>query len=161
MVIAVNAGDDPASTTAGPSSSAPSRNQGSTVDLVAYTGAQPEGFELATVPEGYVLQGSDAFVLTLAKPGDTTHPLNFENKVVIMLESQDAAQRLGAGRDVTVNGEPGKLDGRSDETRTLRYFQGEHLVLVQVWEGIGLTDDQIVEMAEGITVTSAVVAGVG
>ncbi len=28
------------------------------IDLVAYTGAQPEGFELAKVPEGYLLQGA-------------------------------------------------------------------------------------------------------
>lgn len=135
--------------------------QGGSIDLVAYTGAQPEGFELAKVPEGYVLQGSDSFVLTLAKPADDTHPLNFANKVVIMLESQDAKQALGEGRDVAVSGEPGVLKGAPGEVRILRYFQGEHLVLVQVWETIDLTDDQIVELAEGVTVTDAVVAGVG
>lgn len=161
VVVAVNAEDDPAPALAGPSSSAPDGNGGDAIDLVAYTGAQPEGFELAKVPEGYVLQGSDSFVLTLAEPGDDTHPLNFEGKVVIMLESQDAAQQLGAGQDVTVNGEPGALKGAPGEVRTLRYFQGEHLVLVQVWETIDLTDEQIVELAEGVTVTDAVVAGVG
>lgn len=160
VVVAVNAGDDPTPPLAGPSSSEPGRGQGS-VDLVAYTGAQPDGFELAKVPEGYVLQGSDAFVLTLATPGDDSHPLNFEDKVVIMLESQDAAQQLGAGRDVTVNGEPGVLSGGAGEPRTLRYFQGDHLVMVQVWETIDLADEQIVELAEGVTVTDAVVAGVG
>ncbi len=161
VVVAVNAGDDPTPSLAGPSSSEPGRGQGSTVDLVAYTGAQPEGFELAKAPEGYVLQGSDAFVLTLAAPDDDSHPLNFEDKVVIMLESQDAAQELGAGIDVTVNGEPGVLSGGGGEPRVLRYFQGDHLVMVQVWETIDLTDEQIVELAEGITVTDAVVAGVG
>ena len=135
--------------------------QGNSLDLVAYTGAQPEGFELAKVPEGYVLQGSDSFVLTLAAPGDDTHPLNFENKVVIMLESQDAKQALGQGQDVTVNGEPGVLQGGPGEVRILRFFQGEHLVMVQVWETIDLTDEQMVELAEGVTVTDAVVAGVG
>ena len=161
VVVAINAGDDPAPAVAGPSSGDPGREQGGGTELIAYTGAQPEGFELAKVPEGYALQGSDAFVLTLAKPGDDTHPLNFENKVVIMLESQDAQQQLGDGQDVTVNGAPGKLAGGGGEARILRYFQGEHLVMVQVWEGIDLTDDRIVELAEGVTVTDAVVAGVG
>ena len=161
VVVAVSAGDDPAPSLAGPVSPAPGRDQGTTIDLVAYTGAQPEGFELAKVPEGYVLQGSDSFVLTLATPGDDTHPLNFEGKVVIMLESQDAAQQLGEGQDVTVNGEPGVLKGGPGETRILRYFQGEHLVMVQVWETIDLTDEQIVELAEGVTVTDDVEAGVG
>ena len=85
-------GDQPTPPSAGTSDSNPAVGQGNAIDLVAYTGAQPEGFELAQVPEGYALQGSDSFVLTLALPGDDTHPLNFENKVVIMLESQDAKQ---------------------------------------------------------------------
>ncbi len=53
------------------------------------------------------------------------------------------------------------LKGAPSETRALRYFQGEHLVVVQVWETIDLTDDQIVELAEGVTVTADAVAGVG
>ncbi|RHW28271.1 hypothetical protein D0Z08_04640 [Nocardioides immobilis] len=137
------------------------RQEAGSLDLVDYTGKQPEGFELAKVPAGYVLQGSDAYVLTLAASGDDTHPLDFENKVVIMLESQDAAQELGAGQDVTINGEPGVLETNGEGTRILRWFQGEHLVMVQVWEGIDLADDQVVELAEGITVSGDVEAGVG
>ena len=53
---------------------------GSRVPLVAYTGPQVEGFELAKVPEGYEIQGSDAFVLTLAQPGDDSHYLAFDGK---------------------------------------------------------------------------------
>lgn len=129
--------------------------------LVAYTGPQVEGFELAKVPEGYEIQGSDAFVLTLAQPGDNSHYLAFAGKVVIMLESQSAAQELGKGQEVTVNGEPGVLQGEPGETRNLRYFQDDKLVLIQVWETIDLTDEQIVELAESITVTSDAEAGVG
>ena len=78
-----------------------------------------------------------------------------------MLESQSAAQRLGKGQDVTVNGEPGVLQGEPGETRNLRYFQGDKLVLIQVWETIDLTDDQIVELAESVNVTSDAEAGIG
>ena len=53
------------------------------------------------------------------------------------------------------------LTGAAGEVRALRYFQGEHLVVVQVWDTIDLTDEQIVELAEGITVTGEVEAGVG
>lgn len=129
--------------------------------LVAYTGPQVEGFELAKVPEGYEIQGSDAFILTLAQPGDNSHYLAFAGKVVIMLESQSAAQELGKGQEVTVNGEPGVLQGEPGETRNLRYFQDDKLVLIQVWETIDLTDEQIVELAEAVTVTSDAEAGVG
>lgn len=129
--------------------------------LVAYTGAQPEGFLLGKVPEGYVVQGSDAFVLTLAKPGDDSHYLAFDHKVVIMLASKDAPQRLGQGKDVTVKGAPAVLQGSQGEVRNLKYFDGEHLVDIQVWSDIDLTDDQLVELAESITVTADVQAGVG
>lgn len=154
--VVVVIGDDPVDT---PPTVAPSPSDA--LPLVAYTGPQVEGFELGKVPEGYVIQGSDAFVLTLAEPGDDSHYLGFDGKVVIMLESQSAAQRLGNGQDVTVNGEPGVLQGAPGETRNLRYFQGDKLVLIQVWETIELTDEQIVELAESVTVTSDAEAGVG
>jgi|GEM_PF-6254072 len=164
VVVAVNAGDHAGPPVSGPASSDssdPGRQQGGGIQLVDYAGAQPEGFELAKVPEGYAVQGSDAFVLTLAQPGDDSHYLDFVKKVVVMLESESAPQQLGQGRDVTVNGEPGVLETNAEGTRNLRYFQGERLVLIQIWESIELTDDQIVELAEGITVTADVEAGVG
>ena len=154
-IVAV-VGNDPADP---PTTAAPTPSD-EVLPLVAYTGPQVEGFELAKVPEGYEIQGSDAFVLTLARPGDKSHYLAFKGKVVIMLESQDAPQRLGDGAEVTVDGEPGVIEDQG-EARTLRYFQGDKLVLIQVWNTIDLTDDQIVELAEAVTVTSDAVAGVG
>jgi hypothetical protein len=129
--------------------------------LVDYDGAQPDGFELAKVPEGYVVQGSNAFVLTLAKPADHSNFLAFDHKVVVMLASKDAPQRLGDGTDVTVKGAPGVLQGGPGEVRNLKYFDGEHLVDIQVWSDIDLADDQLVELADSITVTADVEAGVG
>jgi hypothetical protein len=159
-VVAVIGNDEGAAPADIGASHAPRHAQAS-LRLVEYTGAQPEGFELAKVPEGYVVQGSDAFVLTLAKPGDHSHYLAFDHKVVVMLASQDAPQRLGEGRDVTVNGTPAVLQGGPGETRNLKYFQDDHLVDIQVWEDIALTDDQLIELAESITVTADVQAGVG
>jgi hypothetical protein len=157
-VVAVVGSND---TDTPPSVAPPADTGHPALDLVDYNGPQADGFELAKVPEGYEIQGSDEFVLTLAKPGDHSHYLAFDGKVVVMLESQDAPQQLGKGQDVTVNGEPAVLQTNGEGTRNLRYFDGEHLVLIQVWETIELTDDQIVELAEGITVTGNVEAGVG
>jgi hypothetical protein len=159
--VAVVAGGDDAAPdrSADPSIAAP-ESVAPDVALVAYQGAQPEGFLLGKVPEGYEVQGSDAFVLTLALPGDDSHYLSFQGKVVVMLESQSAPQRLGDGTEVDVNGQPGVIEDSGD-ARGLRYFQDDHLVLIQAWKGIGLTDDQLVELAESITVTGDVEAGVG
>ncbi|MEZ0577993.1 hypothetical protein [Nocardioides sp. MH1] len=158
-VVAVVGHDDAVPPAAAPRHA--DRSHGAGLQLVDYAGAQPVGFELAKVPQGYVVQGSDSFVLTLAKPGDDSHYLAFDHKVVVMLQSKDAAQKLGSGTDVTVGGEPGVIEGSAGETRNLRYFDGPNLVDIQVWQDIDLTDDQLVELAEAITVTHDVEAGVG
>ncbi|MGW6376162.1 hypothetical protein ACWFRB_08875 [Rhodococcus sp. NPDC055112] len=46
-------------------------------------------------------------------------------------------------------------------TRTLHYTDGVHSLLLQAWSGIGLTDAQLVDLAEGVTVTPDAVAPVG
>ena len=51
--------------------------------MVAYDGTQAPGFHIDKVPEGFFIQGSDAYVLTLAREGDTTHFLGFVGKIVI------------------------------------------------------------------------------
>ena len=64
--------------------------QGSSVRLVAYHGDQLEGFIVDRVPEGWFLQGSNAFRLTVAPQGDTTSPDDFEGELVVMLLSSSA-----------------------------------------------------------------------
>lgn len=162
VVVAVNAGDDTAPPVSGPSTSEPGRQQGAGIELVDYNGSQVAGFELAKVPAGYEIQGSDAFVLTLAEPGDKSHYLSFVDKVVVTLESQDAAGGLPEGEEVSVNGEPGVLytapDGLADY---LAYLQGDHHVVIQAWKTVGLSGEQLIAFAESITVTGDVRAPVG
>lgn len=146
-----------ASGTADPTSEVPGA---SSVELVAYDGRQPAGFVLEKVPEGYVLQGADRFVLALSLPDDTTHLHDYHGKLVVMLESQSAQAGEMSGDPVTVNGHPGALRDAVG-ARILEYHDGSHEVLVQAWETIGLTDEQLVEFAEGITVTDEARAGVG
>lgn len=130
------------------------------IALVAYRGAQLPGFEVAAVPEGFVLQGADEFTLTVARPGDDSHYLDFRRKLVVSLESRSAPAGEADGEPVTVGGHPGAIRTTTGAT-ILEYHDGTHEVVVQAWEGIGLTDEQLVEFAEGITVTSSVKAPVG
>jgi hypothetical protein len=129
------------------------------VRLVAYNGAQLPGFTVSEVPEGYVLQGATAYSLDIAQPNDRSSLDAFEGKLVVMLQSRDAKTNT-SGTPVTINGHPGYL-GTSDGARILEYTDGTHDIVVQDWQNIGLTDDQLVQFASGVTVTSTAQAGVG
>lgn len=143
---------------AGPAQGDPTSGETSTgeVALVSYAGRQPEGFEVAKVPTGFVVQGSDAFVLTLAPKSDTSHYLAFTGKLVVSLQSVDAAPGAPEGTPVDVDGKPGAIRENPDGlARTLSYVDGDRRVEIQVWRTVGLTDAQLVEFAEGVTVTGA------
>ena len=129
------------------------------IRLVDYAGEQENGFEVAKVPDGYVLQGATPYSLDIAPAEDRTGLDVFVGKLVVMLQSQDAPFHR-TGQAVTVHGSPGFLRTQ-DDARILEYDDGEHIVVVQAWQNIGLTDAQLVEFADGVTVTSAAEAGVG
>jgi hypothetical protein len=139
-------------------SSAPRHSAGQ-IRLVAYRGAQLPGFTVAEVPDGYVLQGASDYVLDIAKPGDDSSLDAFTGKLVVMLQSRDAKFDTN-GTPVTINGHQGYLRDGSPAT-VLEYTDGTHDIVVQDWQDIALTDDQLVQFASGITVTSAAHAGVG
>ena len=58
--------------------------------LVAWTGEQLPGFEVARVPEGFVLEGATPLSLTVARADDTSGVDVFADKLAVMLESADA-----------------------------------------------------------------------
>ncbi len=135
---------------------------GTPVRLVAYHGDQPEGFTVSQVPDGWFLQGTNAFSLTVAPQGDTTSPDAFEGKLVVMLLSSSAPQRLPEGDPVEVGGNPGVISGGPPaDTLTYRDDAG-HFVQVQAWTStLHWTDDQLVSFAEGVQVTAQAQPGVG
>jgi len=147
-----------------PSHRAPSPTAGTGhaagIRLVDYTGDQKPGFRVQKVPEGYVLQGSNAFSLDIAKPGDHSDLSNFEGKIVIMLQSKDVALHK-QGKQVSVAGHDGWLREPGDGAMILEYNDGRHNVVVQSWTSLALTDAQLVELASGVTVTAQAQAGVG
>ena len=132
------------------------------IRLVAYHGPQLEGFVVDQVPEGWYLQGSNAFRLTIAPQGDTTSADAFIGKLVVMLLSSSAPQELPKGEPVEV----GAFDGvvtHSDEADTLTYEDDTgHFVQIQAWRAaLRWTNEQLAGFAEGVQVTSDAQAGVG
>jgi hypothetical protein len=140
--------------------SAASAAPAAAVQLVAYAGQQQPGFVVTEVPDGYVLQGATPYSLDIALPSDHSDLNSFENKLVVMLQSKDAHNSLD-GKQVTVHGSPGAISGHDGGVRWLEYNDGSHEVLIQCWSNVGLTDEQLVQFADGVTVTSSAVAGVG
>jgi hypothetical protein len=132
------------------------------VRLVAYDGDQLDGFIVDQVPQGWFLQGSNAFSLTIAPQGDTTSPDGFVGKLVVMLLSSDAPQELPNGEPVKV----GEYDGvvtPGPPADTLYYEDDAgHFVQIQAWRAtLGWTNEQLASFAEGVQVTSDAQAGVG
>lgn len=138
---------------------APSR---SPIRLVAYHGDQLSGFIVDQVPDGWYLQGSNAFALTIAPDGDTTSPDSFSGKLVVMLLSSSAPQELPEGESVTV-GEHDGVASQTPDAATLTYEDDAgNLVQIQAWRSaLHWTTDQLTSFAEGVHVTADAQAGVG
>jgi hypothetical protein len=135
---------------------------GTPVRLVAYQGEQLDGFTVDQVPEGWYLQGSNAFSLTIAPQGDTTSPDDFVGKLVVMLLSSSAPQKLPPGEPVKVGDNDGVVTpGPPADTLTYEDDAG-HFVQIQAWTApLGWTNEQLASFAEGVQVTSHAQPGVG
>lgn len=135
---------------------------GAPVRLVAYHGDQPKGFTVAQIPDGWFLQGTNAFSLTVAPNGDTSSPDAFVGKLVVTLLSKSAPQKLPDGDPVTVNGHDGVVSpGPPADVLTYQDDAG-HFVQVQAWtSALHWTDEQLVSFAEGVQVTAEAQQGVG
>jgi hypothetical protein len=136
-------------------------NGASSVRLVAYHGEQLEGFTVDQIPEGWFLQGSNPFSLTIAPQGDASSPDAFEGKLVVMLLSSSAPQKLPQGDPVKVGNHDGVIE--HGEADVLTYEDGAgHFVQIEAWhEALGWTDEQLTSFAEGVRVTANAQAGVG
>jgi hypothetical protein len=134
--------------------------------LVAYTGTQPVGFQVSTVPEGWHVTSSDTSMFVVTPPGQDTAPpepgraVSMQGRISVSLQG---LSRLPDGSPVTkvdINGRAGELgfpwetEGKLSDTRWLIFPDvSNRKVLVQVPGELGLGDDQIVRFAKGITVT--------
>ncbi len=159
------------------------------VSLVAYKGEQPKGFTVDKVPDGWFVQQDSSYSLTLApdrveNPGpdadpskDPVHdPQSFVGKIGVMLSSKDqsgpgdgTAVKVGDKDGVLVKSPVGQTpdgplptpaDGDTGWTLWVEQPSGAHL-LVQFWEGLGMSREQMVELAAGVHVHQDAQQGVG
>ena len=146
------------------SSSGSSAGQGH-VALVAWTGAQPPGYEVNWMPKDWVVQGSNAYALTIAPPNDRdTDPNSFLGKLVVMLQSASVTSQP-AGVSQPVNGrsgyfEPASQAGGNTNVLTFKVANGQWVV-VQAPTSLGWNSAQLAKFAGGVTVLAAARQGVG
>ncbi|WP_305790016.1 hypothetical protein [Symbioplanes lichenis] len=158
--------------------------QAPAVKLVAYKGKQPEGFTVDKVPDGWFIQNSNLSSLVLA-PKDRSKtptefgtgpdgkpfkpsvapiddPDSFVGKITVFLQSRDQ-HGTPEGKKVDVAGAEGVLQNmEGDDSKTLWIAQGKKpSVLIQFWEGIGLTEAQMIELGAGVHVEKGAVQGAG
>ena len=172
----------------GPTAAAPPAAV-ATLDLVAYQGAQPKGFTVDKVPAGWFVQADDTGSLVLAptkaeNPGPDVDPSadplydpqSFAKKIGIFLESKDQSGpsrpgtkvKVGDGEGVLLKSLPAMIPGKTPKTADsdtgweiwVKQPSGVHLI-VQFWEGLGMSQDQMVELASGVHVHKDATQGVG
>jgi hypothetical protein len=123
--------------------------------LVAYQGEQPKGFTLDKVPDGWELQGADDYGIVIAPKGfKDKNPNSFAGKILAQLQEFAPNEEL-KGKEVTVNGSTGLLTKMLDQTDGSALFvklgEGRWLV-IQVWDGLGWGEKEVLEFASGIHV---------
>ena len=123
------------------------------IALVAYTGRQAPGYQVAKVPKGWVIQGGNPFVLTIAPAGDPDKNVNaFVGKLVVLLQSRDAADPSGPGRPQEVAGRPGHFDVQGD-TQILTYQDAAgHWIVIQAPVSLGWDSTVLAQFAAGAKV---------
>jgi hypothetical protein len=141
------------------------------VKLVSYTGDQPVGFKVSTVPDGWQVRFSDrsSFVVAPpgadASPGGAAEPVSVKDAIAVSLQGLSTFPKESSVQKVDINGKTGQLGnpldapGKLSDTRWLFFPGGKGSnVQVQVPASVGLSDDQVIAFAEGITVTDKATA---
>jgi hypothetical protein len=152
-----------------PITSAAPQGSATDVDLVAYTGTQPVGYTLDRVPVGWEVHHDDVGLLTLAPSGavlaaDSEDEPQLEGTIAVMTQSDTGVPTGVQLDDVEVGGEPAviaHMQGGGD-TRTLFEKQPSGVYLViQVWDGLGWSNDQIADFASSVHITKDAAQSVG
>jgi hypothetical protein len=127
----------------------------SSIKLVAYHGKQLNGFTVDQIPAGWRLSTSTQFALLIDPKGDTDNdPDAFVGKLAVLTSSSDE-HGLGKGDKVTVNGQPGVVSDQGKYGIMLRYNDPKGFgVDIQAPQQLHWSDQQIVDFAQGVHVTS-------
>lgn len=134
------------------------------VRLVAYTGTQPPGYTVKDIPDGWVIQGSTSYLLTIAPANDPDKsPDSFLGKLVVSWESVGA--NSANGQPVTVAGRPGyyseqNADGVLTQTLIWKDTKGRW-ISVEAAAALGWNETALAKFAAGVTVTSTAKPSLG
>lgn len=122
------------------------------IALVAFTGKQPPGYQVAELPSGWVVQGGNPFALVIAPKGDPGTSIDsFQGKLVVMLQSRDASAPTSGQQD-PVNGHPGFLDVQGD-TQILTFQRADgRWVVIQAPTSLGWDAANLAQFASGVQV---------
>ena len=131
------------------------------VKLVSYEGYQAPGYQVSEVPRGWVVQGANAFALTVAPADDPDKSVDsFVGKIAVMLKSRDEPAPKGQP-NLPVAGRPGFLD-RQGDTWILLYQDPSGLwVDIQFPAKLGWDAPQFAKLAAGVKVLSNAQPGRG
>jgi hypothetical protein len=145
-----------------PSHATPSQPQVHAIKLVAWKGTQPPGYEVAWMPKGWVVQGSNPYSLVIAPPNDKDKsPDSFLGKLVVMLQSADATAPPANWADQPVNGREGKFDVQGDTQILTFKVAGGQWVVIQAPVVLGWDSAELAKFAGGVQVLAAAQAGRG
>jgi hypothetical protein len=141
------------------------------IQLVAYTGEQPKGFTIDTVPAGFSIKRQNEYELVLA-PDRATVPApessvpviensnGYDDAIAVYLDDLDDMW----GDQVTVDGKPAwtRMITTPDGAKAggqifIAQADGVYLI-VQVSETVGLNKDQMLQIAGGVHVAPDLLA---
>lgn len=170
----------------GPAATTPS--VASAVQLVAYKGEQAKGFTVDKVPDGWFVQGRESYNLVIApkavqNPGPDVDPskdpmydpADYSGKIAVFLQSKDEdgpregkEVKVGDKAGVLVKSLPAQVPGQpsadpvadSGYSLWVKQPSGAHLI-IQFWQGLGLSESQMLELGAGVHVHADAVQGVG
>jgi hypothetical protein len=132
------------------------------IKLVNYTGAQPDGYTVDSVPDGWVIQGVNNQSLVIGAKGTPDQDINsFSGKLVVMLQSKDLTT-LPDGVTVSVGTRPGLVSHFDADTAQLFFTDASgHKVDIQVPASLHWSDAEIAAFGASVHVSPTAVAGVG
>jgi hypothetical protein len=132
------------------------------IKLVAYTGTQPPGYTVDSIPAGWEIQGVDDYALVIAPIGYPSQSIyDFEGKLVVMLDSVDEQPPtdgvpvpVGSGKGLVSHLNPGE---------PILYFTDAtgHGVIVQQPPALHWTDAELGQFGAGVHVNATARQGHG
>jgi hypothetical protein len=134
----------------------------SPIKLVAYTGTQPEGYTVDSVPAGWEIQGVNNYVLTIAAVGDPDRQVDsFAGKLVVMLMSKDGSIPTTGSR-VAVGSGSGIVSHLDPSAAQLFFTDaGGHVLDIQVPPTLHWTDAQMGQFGAAVHVNPTAQNGAG